>query len=187
VVLSSLPVRASALTAATRVRDGIVAGHGGSTTFPWVPSRPVQLGYDRALRGAWVSCYHWWCHVWSSCWEFVMPAKDSGYGKKRRSERRGYSAKVQRVAENEMRRSTRWTVTDRSPSTGAPNRRPRSVSDGRGGGNYLVGGGRWQGSSRTLPEPKGVPKKRKQSARKPQRSTMPNPRGVPQRRLPKTR
>ena len=52
---------------------GSLWAHGGSTTFPWVPSRPVQLGYDRAVRAAWVSCYHWWCHVWSSCKEFVMP------------------------------------------------------------------------------------------------------------------
>lgn len=57
-VCSPLPVRASALTAAARVRDGIVAGHGGSTTFPWVPSRPVQMGYDRAVRAAWGSWYH---------------------------------------------------------------------------------------------------------------------------------
>ena len=30
---------------------GSLWAHGGSTTFPWVPSRPVQLGYDRVLRG----------------------------------------------------------------------------------------------------------------------------------------
>jgi len=36
-----------------RVRDGFVVGHERSTTFPWVSSRPVQRGYDRALRGAW--------------------------------------------------------------------------------------------------------------------------------------
>ena len=31
---------------------GSLWAHGGSTTFPWVPSRPVQLGYDRAVRAA---------------------------------------------------------------------------------------------------------------------------------------
>jgi hypothetical protein len=36
---------------------GSLWAHGGSTTFPWVPSRPVQLGYDRALRGAWGLLY----------------------------------------------------------------------------------------------------------------------------------
>jgi hypothetical protein len=34
-----------------RVRDGIVGGHGGSTTFPWVSSRTLQGVYDRGLLG----------------------------------------------------------------------------------------------------------------------------------------
>lgn len=55
-VFSPLPVRASLVFLSAESSYGFVCGHERSTTFPWVSSRPVQLGYDRALRGAWLEC-----------------------------------------------------------------------------------------------------------------------------------
>jgi hypothetical protein len=56
VVFSPLPVCASLVFLPAESSYGFVWGHERSTTFPWVSSRPVQLGYDRALRGACLEC-----------------------------------------------------------------------------------------------------------------------------------
>lgn len=80
-----------------RVRDGFVVGHERSTTFPWVSSRPVQRGYDRALCCAWfyvirfvgvgVGCGIICCDSCRSVKEMVMPkgGGTGGYGGKKKA------------------------------------------------------------------------------------------------------
>ena len=58
-LFSPSPVRASLVFLPAESSYGFVCGHERSTTFPWVASRPVQVGYDLSgLRGPVVRLYH---------------------------------------------------------------------------------------------------------------------------------